>query len=80
MKPKNKNKLPKGLWVGKVRKPSKSWAEAGVPEYYESFYAKYQRVNGAQFMQSLETTNQAEAISREKLLVATRESEKWETL
>jgi integrase len=80
MKTKNKVKLPKGLWVGKVRKPAKSWADAGVPEYYDSFYAKYQRANGAQFMQSLDTTVHTEAISRAKLLVVARESDKWETL
>lgn len=80
MKTKTKTKLPKGLWVGKVRKPAKSWADASVPEYYDTFYAKYQRSAGSQFMQSLDTSNQAEAISRARLLVAARESDKWETL
>jgi len=80
MKTKTKTKLPKGLWVGKVRRPAKSWADAGVPEYYDSFYAKYQRAQGSQFMQCLDTANQAEAISRARLLVAARESDKWETL
>jgi len=80
MKTKTKTKLPKGLWVGKVRKPAKSWVDASVPEYYDTFYAKYQRSAGSQFMQSLDTSNQAEAISRARLLVAARESDKWETL
>jgi hypothetical protein len=79
-KAKNKVKLPRGLWVGKVRKPAAMWANPDAPEFFDSFYAKYQRAGKQSFMRSLETSNQAEAIGRAKLLVAARESDKWETL
>lgn len=36
-------KLPRGLWVGKIRKPQAQWQDACSPEYYELWYYRIRK-------------------------------------
>jgi len=79
-KAKAKTKLPRGLWVGKLRKPAHMWASPEVPEYFDSYYFRVRKAGKPQMLRSAETAVKAEAIERGKMVLEAMCSDKWATL
>lgn len=77
---KAKTKLPRGLWVGKLRKPAHMWASPDVPEYFDSYYFRVRKADKPQMLRSAETAVKAEAIERGKMALAAMCSDKWADL
>lgn len=79
-KTKAKTKLPRGLWVGKLRKPAHMWASPEVPEYFESYYFRVRKAGKPQMLRSAETSVKSEAVERGKMVLEAMCSDKWAEL
>jgi len=80
IKSKSRVKLPRGLWVGKLRKPARMWADPDVPEYFDSYYFRICLPGKPQMLRSAETGVKSEAIERGKMALEAVGSDKWSEL
>lgn len=75
MKP--KTRLPRGLWVGKIRKPVRLWSDPAVPEYFDHYYYRVRVAGHPQMLRAAETAVMSEAIAKGKLALEAVRSDKW---